>query len=298
MTSGAAALRPGPLRHGGLPRLAAPGRPDDRRRPGEPEDGAGRCGRSTTRCRSRKWVLVDGRLRLAPAACSTTTRSSRASTTSSRWTCTCPAARRGRRCSSTRSSSCTTRSSTSRSARGRAQAARPAQQRASWSPSSVKFGQVSGMTDAERAGPGQRRASLPDQRRPGAQREAAPPASVAARARSASHGSGDTSGFGGLVRRPCACPLPAERPYGGATSTTSPTRSIAAVARTSATRSSSVVVDRGELTFHVAPRAPARRCAGRCGTTRRCASSCAQRCPASTTSSDAGRTPGCTRSTT
>ena len=35
------ALRPGPLRHGGLPRLAAAGRPDDRRRPGEPEDGPG-----------------------------------------------------------------------------------------------------------------------------------------------------------------------------------------------------------------------------------------------------------------
>ena len=34
-------LRPGPLRHGGLPGLAAPGRPDDRGRPGEPEDGPG-----------------------------------------------------------------------------------------------------------------------------------------------------------------------------------------------------------------------------------------------------------------
>ena len=34
-------LRPRALRHGGLPRLAAAGRPDDRRRPGQPEDGAG-----------------------------------------------------------------------------------------------------------------------------------------------------------------------------------------------------------------------------------------------------------------
>ena len=41
MTFGGAAVRLGPLRHGGLPRLAAPGRPDDRRRPGQPEDGAG-----------------------------------------------------------------------------------------------------------------------------------------------------------------------------------------------------------------------------------------------------------------
>ena len=36
-----AALRPRPVRHGGLPGIAAAGRPDDRRRPGEPEDGAG-----------------------------------------------------------------------------------------------------------------------------------------------------------------------------------------------------------------------------------------------------------------
>ena len=34
------ALRPVPLRHGGLPRLAAPGRHHDRRRPRQPEDGA------------------------------------------------------------------------------------------------------------------------------------------------------------------------------------------------------------------------------------------------------------------
>ena len=34
-------LRPVPLRHGGVPRLAAPGRHHDRRRPREPEDGAG-----------------------------------------------------------------------------------------------------------------------------------------------------------------------------------------------------------------------------------------------------------------
>ena len=41
MTTGGPALRPRPLRHGGLPRLAAPGRPDDRRRPGEQQDGPG-----------------------------------------------------------------------------------------------------------------------------------------------------------------------------------------------------------------------------------------------------------------
>ena len=36
-----AALRHRPVRHGGVQRLAAAGRPDDRRRPGQPEDGAG-----------------------------------------------------------------------------------------------------------------------------------------------------------------------------------------------------------------------------------------------------------------
>ena len=45
-----------------------------------------------------KWVHRDGRLRQLAAACSTTTRSSRASTTSSPSTSTCPAARRGPRC--------------------------------------------------------------------------------------------------------------------------------------------------------------------------------------------------------
>ena len=35
------ALRPGPLRHGGLPGLAPPGRHHDRGRPGQPEDGPG-----------------------------------------------------------------------------------------------------------------------------------------------------------------------------------------------------------------------------------------------------------------
>ena len=45
-----------------------------------------------------KWVLAMGVCAPAAAACSTTTRSCRASTTSCRSTCTCPAARPGRRC--------------------------------------------------------------------------------------------------------------------------------------------------------------------------------------------------------
>ena len=108
------ALRPGPLGHGGLPGLAPAGRPDDRGRPGEPEDGPGAApdlrpdGRARAGC--SRWASAP-----AAAACSTTTRSCRASTTSCRSTCTCPAARPGRRCSSTRSSSCARRSCTSRS---------------------------------------------------------------------------------------------------------------------------------------------------------------------------------------
>ena len=89
MATGGGALRPRPVRHGGLPRLAAPGRPDDRGRPRQPEDGARCSARSTTRCPSpsgsSRWACAP-----SSAGCSTTTRSSRASTTSCPSTCTCP----------------------------------------------------------------------------------------------------------------------------------------------------------------------------------------------------------------
>ena len=94
---GRTAFRHRPIRHGAVLGDAAPGRPDDRGRPGEPEDGARCCVRSTTR-----WPNRNGCWRWAsappPAACSTTTRWCRASTTSCRWTSTCPVARRGPRC--------------------------------------------------------------------------------------------------------------------------------------------------------------------------------------------------------
>ena len=89
MATGGRALRPRPLRHGGLPGLAAPGRPHDRRRPGQPEDGPG----AAPGLRPDDGAQVghlDGRVRVAPAACSTTTRSCRASTRSCRSTCTRP----------------------------------------------------------------------------------------------------------------------------------------------------------------------------------------------------------------
>ena len=86
-------LRPLPLRHGGVPGLAPPGRHHDRRRPRQPEDGT----RAASGLRPDDGAQVghlDGRVRLAPAACSTTTRSSRASTRSCPSTSTRPAARR------------------------------------------------------------------------------------------------------------------------------------------------------------------------------------------------------------
>ena len=81
MATGGRPLRPRPLRHGGLPRLAAAGRPDDRRRPGQPEDGPGAAPDLRPDARAQVGAR-DGRLRQLAAACSTTTRSSRASTTS------------------------------------------------------------------------------------------------------------------------------------------------------------------------------------------------------------------------
>ena len=86
------ALRPRPVRHGGLPRQPAPGRPHDRRRPREPEDGAGAAPGLRPDGRAEVGHL-DGRVREHAAGCSTTTRSCRASTRSCPSTCTCPAAR-------------------------------------------------------------------------------------------------------------------------------------------------------------------------------------------------------------
>jgi NADH-quinone oxidoreductase subunit C len=87
--------------------------------------------------------------------------------------------------------------------------------------------------------------TLPDQRRP-APTEAVP--GVIRRGSFGANGSGDTSGFGGLVRRPFG-PAPAERPYGEPFDEVADALAAAypgfdeAVGR--------VVVDRGELTFHV-----------------------------------------------
>jgi NADH-quinone oxidoreductase subunit C len=66
------------------------------------------------------------------------------------------------------------------------------------------------------------------------------------------HGSGDTSGFGGLVRT-VAMPTPSERPYGGEFDLVAD-RLTAALAQTGVlfgTAIEKVVVDRGEITFHV-----------------------------------------------
>ncbi len=87
--------------------------------------------------------------------------------------------------------------------------------------------------------------SLPDQRRP-APGEAAP--GVVERGSFGAHGSGDTSGFGGLVRRQWAAP-PAERPYGAPFDEVADALEAAYPAFDDAV--TKVVVDRGELTYHV-----------------------------------------------
>ena len=65
MSTGAGQLRPLPVGHGAVPRLAAAGRPDDRGRSGLAEDGAGAAAGSTTRCPSRsgssRWACAPRR---------------------------------------------------------------------------------------------------------------------------------------------------------------------------------------------------------------------------------------------
>jgi NADH-quinone oxidoreductase subunit C len=68
------------------------------------------------------------------------------------------------------------------------------------------------------------------------------------------HGSGDTSGFGGL-RLPAYAPAPAERPYGGWFDEVTDELAAALEERTSTTIEQAihqVTVDRGEMTYYVA----------------------------------------------
>ena len=99
MATGASRVRHRPLRRRGDAVQPAAVRPDDRRRPGRDEDDAGAAAHLAADARAEVVHLAWGP---APprAACSTPTPSSRGSTASCRWTCTCPAARRGRSSSS------------------------------------------------------------------------------------------------------------------------------------------------------------------------------------------------------
>jgi len=87
--------------------------------------------------------------------------------------------------------------------------------------------------------------ALPDERRP-APTEAGP--GVVQRGSFGTQGSGDTSGFGGLVRRP-HLPAPAERPYGDPFDEVAD--ALAAAYPGFGDAIVKVVVDRGELTLHV-----------------------------------------------
>ena len=102
-------LRHRPLRGRGVPRLAAPGGHADPLGPGLDQDGPGRPPRLRPDARAEVGDL-DGRLLVLGRACSPTTPSSRAPTSSCRSTSTSPAARRGRRRCSTASPSCSGRS--------------------------------------------------------------------------------------------------------------------------------------------------------------------------------------------
>ena len=101
MADGRVALRHRPLRRRRLPRHAAPGRPDDRGRHGQLQDG--QPGAPALQPDARPEVRHrHGRLHLRRRArtTSTATTSSRASIWWCRWMSTSPAARRGpRRCS-------------------------------------------------------------------------------------------------------------------------------------------------------------------------------------------------------
>ena len=109
------------------------------------------------------------------------------------------------------------------------------------------------------------------------------------------HGTGDTSGFGGL-RLPGYAPAPAERPFGGwfdeladELGTCLDRRGIDRGAM------QQITIDRGEITFYVR-RESSSSSAARSATTRACGSSCARRSPGSTTAPRSSS--ACTSSTT
>ena len=108
-------------------------------------------------------------------------------------------------------------------------------------------------------------------------------------------GSGDTTGFGGL-RLPAYAPAPAQRPFGGWFDELTDDLLAALESRgTARTAVQQVVIDRGEITYYLQPETVLDVCRA-CGTTRRCASSCAARSPALTTGWTSRN--GCTSPTT
>ena len=112
--------------------------------------------------------------------------------------------------------------------------------------------------DAARSAPGQRARgpARRTQRRPtpGERRSAGP---WSRHGMFGVHGSGDTSGFGGLVRRPWT-PAPAERPYGGYFDEVADALRGGATRRRRRRGAQTIVIDRGEITC-TCPRAPGRR---------------------------------------
>ena len=193
------ALRPRAVRHGGLPRLAAPGRPDDRGRSGQPEDGAGAAPDLRPDARAqvghRRWASAP-----AAAGCSTTTPSSRASTTSCRSTSTSRAARRARRCSSTRSSSSTTRSAATKLGKNRENEVRELEAAALTATPTLEMRGLLRVTDQS----GQRACREQPERGVHSYRSGTTSSRSSTSGTACCHGSGDTSGYRrpGAPRRP------------------------------------------------------------------------------------------------
>ena len=105
--------------------------------------------------------------------------------------------------------------------------------------------------DSPRASPAAYRSARRRSARPAARRPSYPPASPAGQGMFGVQGTGDTSGFGGLVRRRARRRRARPRPYGGYFDEVS-TRSRRRTRRFD-DAIEKVVVDRGELTLHIVP---------------------------------------------
>ncbi len=260
----------------------APGRPDDRRRPGQPEDGSGAAAALRPDARAQVGDL-DGRLRqLRRHVQQLRHRPGRRPRRPGRHVpARLPAA--ARRCCSTRSSSCTTRSCTSRSGptggRARRQRGTGHPRRRGTTPTSTATASATPRSAGEGRPRERRDARTPD--RPEGQvagevaghrgRRGAQPAPAGAC--SVSTAPATPRGYGGLVRRQVV-PGRTERPFGGYFDEVARLRSSRPTRRLpDAVRGWSSTAARSPSS---SPRSASPRSPRSCATTRRCGSSSAR----------------------